>query len=118
MSNTIIYGIPNCGSVKKAIEWFTHRAVPFQFHNYKKEGIDKTKIKSWCKQVGWEFIFNKKGTTWRGMAEKYKNIPLTEKLAITIMLENNSIIKRPVVEYKNKLLVGFDETIYLKEIKF
>ncbi len=107
MSKVILYGIPNCNSVKKAMDWLNNHEVDFVFHNYKKEGIDIDKLKSWASQVGWEIIFNKKGSTWKLIADQYKN--LNEKIAIDIMLTHNSIIKRPIVESGKKLLVGYDE---------
>ena len=107
MSKVILYGIPNCNSVKKAMDWLNNHEVDFVFHNYKKEGIDIDKLKSWALQVGWEIIFNKKGSTWKLIADQYKN--LNEKIAIDIMLTHNSIIKRPIVESGKKLLIGYDE---------
>ena len=109
MNKAILYGIPNCNSVKKAIDWLNKNKVEFIFHNYKKEGISAEKLLSWSKQMGWETIFNKKGTTWKLIADQYQNKVLTEKLALDIMLSNNSIIKRPIIEFNKKLIVGFDE---------
>jgi len=109
MSKVILYGIPNCNSVKNAMDWLNNHKVDFVFHNYKKEGVTIEKLQSWCEEAGWEIIFNKKGSTWKLMSEKYKNKKLTEKMAIDIMLEKNSVIKRPIVESGKKLLVGYDE---------
>ncbi|MDE3236032.1 MAG: ArsC family reductase [Bacteroidota bacterium] len=108
-----VYGIPNCNTVKKAIDWLNEQALAFQFHNYKKEGITKTKLKEWSKIVGWETLLNKKGTTWRGLdAEKQAGIG-SEKTAIDLMAEQCSIIKRPVIEINGQLaLVGFNEEEY------
>ncbi len=117
MSEIKIYGIPNCNSVKKALDWCDKHKVKYTFHNLKKEPADTEKIKTWCKLAGWELLFNKKGTTWRSLSEKYKNIILTEKMAADLMLENNSIIKRPVIEYGKKIIVGYDEEQYLLLLK-
>lgn len=111
MSKVVVYGIPNCNSVKKAIDWLNNHKVDFVFHNYKKEGVEIQKLKAWIAQVGWETIFNKKGTTWKSIADQYKN--LNEKIAIEIMLTHNSIIKRPIIESGKKLIVGFDEEAYI-----
>lgn len=110
MSKVILYGIPNCNSVKKAIDFLNKNKIDFVFHNYKKEGITIEKLKFWSTQVGWEILFNKKGTTWKSIADQYKN--LNEKIAIEIMLSHNSIIKRPIIESGKKLIVGFDEEAY------
>lgn len=111
MRKVVIYGIPNCNSVKKAIDWLNNHKVDFVFHNYKKEGVEIQKLKTWIAQLGWETIFNKKGTTWKSIADLHKK--LDEKTAIKIMLEHNSIIKRPIIESGKKLIVGFDEQAYI-----
>jgi len=112
-----IFGIPNCNSVKKAFDWCNQHKLKYTFHNYKKEPADISQLKSWCKLVGWEALFNKKGTTWRLISEKYKDTFLNEKLAIELMLENNSIIKRPVIEFNSKIIVGYDEELYQSMLK-
>lgn len=109
MSEVIIYGIPNCDSVKKTFDWFRKNKIDFEFHNYKKEGIETSKLKTWCKLSDWKLLLNTKGTTWRKIADQYANMKMNEKQAISVMLEHNSIIKRPVIEYGKKLIVGYDE---------
>ena len=104
-----IFGIPNCDSIKKTIDWFKDNHIEYDFHNYKKDGIEKSTLALWCKTVGWEMLFNKKGSTWKKIAHEFECISINEKLAIDIMLKNNSIIKRPVVVYQNEIIVGFDE---------
>jgi len=108
MNDCIVYGIPNCDSVKKTINWLNENNISFTFHNYKKDGIDKETLKQWSSQVGWEQIFNKKGTTWKKIALDYEGIKITESKAIQIMLEQNSIIKRPIVVTSKGISVGVD----------
>ena len=107
-SEAIIYGIPNCDSIKKTVDWLNENQIIFHFHNYKKLGIEKSTLKKWCKLVGWVMLLNKKGTTWKKIQLDYQDIEINEAIAIEIMLQNNSIIKRPVVSFNNKLLVGFN----------
>ena len=114
MSSVVIYGIPNCDSVKKAMQWFDQHQIAFEFYNYKKTPITEDKLKQWCSQVDWKILFNTKGTTWKKIAHEYEGKILTQQQAITIMLNNNSIIKRPVVEIKKSLLVGFDDAAFAK----
>jgi arsenate reductase len=111
MSKVMVYGIPNCDSVKKALQWFEEHRITVAFYNYKKTPATEELLLSWCKQVDWKILFNTKGSTWKKMAPAYEGKNITQKQAVKIMLENNSIIKRPVVEFKQKLLVGFDETL-------
>jgi Spx/MgsR family transcriptional regulator len=108
-TEVVIYGIPNCDSIKKTIDWLNENQITFHFHNYKKLGIEKSTLKKWCMLVGWEKLLNKKGTTWKKIQPEYQDVEINEAIAIEIMLQNNSIIKRPVVAFNNKLLVGFNE---------
>lgn len=111
----IIYGIPNCDTVKKVVTWFKDKKIPYEFHDYKKSGISVAKLKSWSGQVGWETILNKKGTTWRELDIKTQASITTEKAAIKLLSENTSAIKRPVIELGEKvIIVGFDLAAYEK----
>lgn len=110
-----VYGIANCDSVKKATNWLNSNHIPFEFHDYKKKGITEGRLKKWTRQVNWETLVNKKGTTWRGLAEETKAGVTSEAPAIALMIENTSLIKRPVIEMGNKVFaVGFDEEAYKK----
>lgn len=115
--NIIIYGIPNCDTIKKTTAWFSKHKIAFEFHNYKKDGIEQTKLTSWCAQVGWEMLLNKKGTTWKKVADEFDGKKITEKTAIRLMLEHNSMIKRPVIETGKQIIVGFDEKALLALVK-
>ena len=113
MSNIIIYGIPNCDTIKKALDWFKQHNIDYQFHDYKKSGITKEKLNSWCKLVGWETVLNKKSSTWRGLTPEAQAKITTQAAAVKLMLDNNSIIKRPVIENNNKIsIVGLDVIKY------
>lgn len=112
MSKVIIYGIPNCDTTKKAISWLQKNNIDFSFHDYKLQGISKEKLEDWCKKLGWEIIFNKRSTTWRELPEAEQLKVTGQPAAIKLMLANNSIIKRPVIEHNSKLIVGFKEADY------
>ena len=107
-----IYGIKNCDTIKKARAWLDRRGVDYAFHDYKVAGIDKGKLEGWAREVGWEALLNKAGTTFRKLADKEKE-GITETKAIKLMLAQPSIIKRPVLELgQGKLLVGFKPEQY------
>ncbi len=108
---TTLYGIPNCDTMKKARKWLDEHGVAYQFHNYKKDGVPEKKLRQWVKQLGWETLLNRRGTTWRKLDESVKN-NIDEPSALQIMLDNPSIIKRPVLENSGTLLVGFKEAGY------
>jgi len=106
-----IYGIPNCDTMKKARRWLEANGVEYDFHNYKKLGVPEKKLKTWVKQTGWETILNKRGTTWRKLDDELKH-NIDYESATKIMLDNPSIIKRPVLESNQLLLIGFKEDEY------
>ncbi|AVT76316.1 arsenate reductase [Rhodopseudomonas palustris] len=108
---TTLYGIKNCDTMKKARTWLDGHGVSYTFHDYKTAGIDQEHLERWAKQVGWETLLNRAGTTFRKLPEADKE-GLTEPKAIALMLAQPSMIKRPVLEYGHKLLVGFRPEAY------
>jgi len=114
----IVYGIKNCNTVKSAVEWLNKNKIQYEFHDYKKTGITSSKLKEWCKQVGWESLVNKRGTTWRQLDESVQKSITNEKAAIDLMLEKTSLIKRPLLEQNGTiLLLGFDDAEYKNKLK-
>jgi len=110
-SKARVFGIPNCDSVKKARKWLEENGIEYEFHDYKKSGISLETLEKWSDKHGFEALINKRGTTWRRLDESDKE-KLTRKKAIGMMHTNTSLIKRPVVEYGNTRLIGFDEPQY------
>jgi arsenate reductase len=110
-----IYGIKNCDTMKKARAWLDTHVVAYRFHDYKAEGIDKKRLEGWAKSVGWETLLNRAGTTFRKLPDKDKD-GLTAAKAIALMLEQPSMIKRPVLDLDGKLVVGFKPDIYKTEV--
>ena len=106
-----LFGIPNCDTMKKARKWLSDHAIDYEFHDYKKAGIDKTTLLHWEKQVGWETLLNRRGMMWRKLSEEQKQT-INRENAIAIMLETPSIIKRPVLVKGKQILVGFDQDAY------
>jgi arsenate reductase len=112
-----LYGIPNCDTVKKARTWLDQAGLDYQFHDFKKAGLDKGTVDLWLKQVSWEILVNKKGMTWRNLSDATKASVVSAATATTLMLENTSVIKRPVLCIKDQVLVGFDADLYKKSLK-
>src|ERR1700710_2198609 len=110
-----IYGIKNCDTMKKARAWLDGHGVAYRFHDYKTEGIDRKRLDTWCKDAGWEKLLNRAGTTFRKLSDAEKE-GLNERKAISLMLAQPSMIKRPVLEAGGKLLVGFKPEVYEKEV--
>jgi arsenate reductase len=106
-----IYGIKACDTMQKARAWLEGHGVAYAFHDYKTQGIDRDRLEGWSRQVGWEILLNRSGTTFRKLAEADK-ADLTEAKAIALMLAQPSMIKRPVLETNSGLLVGFKPETY------
>jgi arsenate reductase len=110
-----IYGIKNCDTMKKARAWLDGRGVDYRFHDYKTAGIDRGVLEGWAREVGWETLLNRAGTTFRKLPETDRE-DMTEKKALALMLAQPSMIKRPVLDIGGKLLVGFKPEAYAKAL--
>lgn len=104
-----LYGIPNCDTVKKARVWLDKQGIAATFHDYKKEGADPAKLAAWIAAAGLEVIVNRKGTTFRALSDADKALAADSHTAVALLVQQPSIIKRPIVEYPGGILVGFKE---------
>ncbi len=106
-----IYGIKTCDTMKKACAWLDARGIQYAFHDYKTQGIDRSRIEGWCKEHGWTVILNRAGTTFRALPDGQK-ADLNQSKAIGLMLAQPSMIKRPVLDLESRTLVGFKSGEY------
>jgi arsenate reductase len=106
-----LYGIPNCDTVKKARVWMDQRGVAYAFHDYKKAGVDRAKLEQWVDEHGWETVLNRAGATFRKLPEADRS-DLDREKAVALMLEQPSMIKRPVLDLGDRRLVGFKPEVY------
>ena len=106
-----IYGIRNCDTMKKARAWLEAHGIAHRFHDYKAEGIDRARLEGWMRELGWEALLNRSGTTFRKLPEAERSA-LTEARALAFMLAQPSAIRRPVLEAGGRLLVGFSPITY------
>jgi len=111
-----LYGIKNCDTMKKARSWLDDHEVQYAFHDYKTAGIDPAVLAHWCSVVSWETLLNRAGTTFRKLPEQQKQ-GLNERKAISLMVAQPSMIKRPVLEYDKRLLVGFKSGDYERVVR-
>jgi arsenate reductase len=102
-----LYGIRNCDTVKKARKWLDEHGIEHQFHDFKKDGLSSELLTTWEGAIGWEALVNRRGTTWRKLPEDIRD-GIDAASARRVMLANPSIIKRPVVEFKNAVTIGFN----------
>ena len=107
-----LYGIPNCDTVKKARTWLAEHGIEFTFHDFKKQGLDRDTAARWLEQMDWETLVNRKGLTWRNLPDERKAAVVDKAAALELMLENTSVIKRPVLEGAGPLSVGFSADAY------
>jgi arsenate reductase len=110
-----LYGIKSCDTMKQARTWLDSHGVQYEFHDYKAVGIDAAVLGRWCAQVGWETLLNRNGTTFRKLPEAQKSVR-SEAQAIALMLAQPSLIKRPVLALREKLLVGFKPDSYASAV--
>ena len=113
---TTVYGIRNCDTMKKAFAWLDGHGIAYAFHDYKKLGADAALLKQWAAQAGWEKLINTRGPSFRKLPAE-KQAGLSEKKAFALMLENPSMIKRPIIASGKTLLIGFDADAYAKKLK-
>ena len=109
----ILFGIPNCDQVKKTQKWLNDHNISYEFHDVKKLGVTGKRLIDWCKTVPWEDLLNKRSRTWKQLSETQRS-NLTQAKAISLLQQNPTFIKRPVIQFKNKLEVGFDSKQYNK----
>ena len=108
-----LYGIPNCGTVKKARTWLDDHGIDYEFHDFRKAGVSKALIAGWLKQVGWQTLLKKTGPTWGQLPDAVKSSIRDDTSAMALMLEKPNVIKRPVLEKNGKVLAtGFNEKDY------
>ena len=113
MQTLILYGIPNCNTVKKARNWLENNGIGYNFHDFKKLGISQQLLENWLSQIPREKLINRAGLTWRGLDDATKAGIFDNASASALMQAKTSLIKRPIAEKNGKILhLGFDEAVY------
>jgi arsenate reductase len=108
---TTLYGIKNCDTVKKARRWLDAAGVDYRFHDLRADGLQREMLERWNCALGWELLLNRRGTTWRKLPEAVQ-AGINEARALDLMEEQPTLIKRPVLEHREKCMVGFSEADY------
>ena len=110
--NKTLYGIPNCDTVKKARTWLADNGQQVDFHDFKKQRLERATVAAWLEQLDWEVLVNRKGTTWRKLSDGRRAAVASKADALELMLEFPSVIKRPVLDGAGPLSVGFSDAQY------
>lgn len=114
-----LYGIANCDTIKKARRWLDAHRIEYRFHDYRRDGLDEAQVRAWVDALGWEALLNRRGTTWRKLPSAIQD-GIDQESAIRLMLEQPSIIRRPLLDIgpssslglSKTRLVGFSEAAY------
>ncbi len=116
-TSIIVYGIPACDTVKKARAWLLAHGIAHEFHDFKKQGVPPAALDAWLQSAGWQRLLNTRGTTWRKLGDDIKAAVQDQASARALMLAQSSVIKRPVVQWRDgAVTVGFDEASWLTRI--
>jgi len=107
----IMYGIKNCDTIKKARKFLESNNIDYQFHDFREDGLNPVQLRAWISELGWEKVINKRSTTWRNLPDESKE-NMDENLALVIAEDQPTIIKRPVLELPDKVMIGFSEKTY------
>ena len=110
---TVIYGINNCDSVKKAKRWLVENQIDFSFHDFRKNGLGHKLVSRWVRKIQWDLLLNRRGTTWRGIDQKIKN-HIDRATVVNFLCDHPTVIKRPILEHGDLLMVGFNEIDYMQ----
>ena len=106
----IVYGIPNCNTVKKARDWLSEQGHDFTFHDFRKDGFDRALAEKWIAELGADLVINRRGTTWRKLTDEQKDIQ-SDAQAVDLIVEFPAMIKRPVIDAGGSLTVGFTDEV-------
>ena len=103
----VVHGLANCDSVKKAQNWLKNRGMQFEFRDFKKSPPALDQIAIWWEKTGGRGLVNRKSTTWKSLTPDEQSEADLPAKARLLLAKYPTLIKRPVVEYGDKLLVGF-----------
>lgn len=108
---TVLYGIKNCDTVKKARQWLESQQIPYQFHDVRDDGLSLPQVSAWLQELGWETLVNKRSTTWKALDETTR-ASLDNDTAAGVVLANPTLIKRPLLDHAGRRHCGFKAAEY------
>jgi Spx/MgsR family transcriptional regulator len=108
----VVYGIDSCDQVRKARSWLRAQGVAFRFHDFRADGLDASLLARWMGHLPWDALLNKRGLSWRQLDASRRASVVDQSSACELMLANPTLVKRPVLEAGDRIVVGFSEPIY------
>jgi len=108
-SATVLFGIENCDQVRRARQWLRTQGVDARFHDFRRDGLDRTMLERWLSHVPWDSLLNRRGLTWRRLSVEQRQRVVDQASAVDAMLAEPTLVKRPVLETGERLLIGFSE---------
>lgn len=120
MTQVVLYGIENCDQVRRARAWLKAEGVTYHFHDFRRDGLDAVLLADWLSHVPWDALLNRRGMTWRKLDEQTRQRIVDQSSAVELMIASPAVIKRPVLQTREHLLVGFSEAVFrstLDELK-
>ena len=115
MATIKVYGIKNCDTMKQAMRWLTDQGMAWEFVDYRKAGVAAANLPDWNVRAGWGKLLNTRGLTWKKLSAE-ERAAVDEEKALGLMVQYPSLIKRPVLDTGEKLLVGFNPEIYAEQL--
>ncbi|HMN80830.1 MAG TPA: ArsC family reductase [Burkholderiaceae bacterium] len=112
MPDPVIYGIDTCDTVRKARQWLKAHAIDHRFHDFRRDGLGADMLARWLTHVPWDALLNRRGLTWRKLDDGLRSRVVDQPSAVELMLREPTLIKRPVLEHGERLLVGFSDALY------
>ena len=112
----VVHGIPNCDSVRRARAWLTERGLDHRLRDLRAEPPEEAEVRRWAEAVGWERLLNRRGTTWRGLAE-IERAGVDEGGAVALLAAHPLLVKRPVIDWGTAVTVGVDERVWEERIQ-
>ena len=113
----VVFGIPNCDTVRRARKWLTEQGAPHQFHDFRQDGLDANRIQTWLQQLDWQQVLNRRGTTWRGLSDAERETAGDAPGAAALMARHPALVKRPEVQWpEGRLTLGFDASDWAQRL--
>lgn len=112
MSEIVLYGIENCDQVRRARQWLKAEKVEYRFHDFRRDGLNEQLLSNWLSHVPWDALLNRRGMTWRKLSEAERHRIVDQASAVELMIAQPAVIKRPVFQTRDHLLVGFSEAVF------